>query len=270
MERIIRLFLAYRSFVLFVVLETVAFLIIIQTNEYQNAVVTASSNTLFGGVMEFSGQVNDFVRLRTINRELVEENAQLRAQLTKEAVDTVSSPIPKGDRYKFIPAKVIKNTRTYRENHLTINVGRKDSIINGMGIINGSGVVGIVEASTQSYSIARSLLNESMHVSSALKKDNQLCLTHWEHGDYTSAKLLHLGRHVEVFAGDTVVTSGGSSVFPPGIMVGTVKSVKKLESEAFLRVIINLSVDFGKLSYVYVVENQNKVEIDSLDLIIGQ
>lgn len=270
MERIILLLLTYRTFVLFISLQIASLFLLAQSNRYQRAVLVSSSSTVMGSILYATGQIHDFVTLGSRNRKLAEENAQLRAQLNRTGKMPNFVAELDSVQYRFIPARVIKNSLTHRENYITLDKGCTDSIAPDLGVINSDGVVGIIQGCSPSYAIAKSLLNESLVISSVLQKNGQLCLTRWEQGDYTRAQLLHLGRHVNVLQGDTVVTSGGNSVFPPGVMIGVVETVQKSDAEPFQQISLKLAVDFGKLGYVYVTEHTDRAELDTLQKLMNE
>ena len=75
-------------------------------------------------------------------------------------------------------------------------------------------------------------------------------------------------KHVPVKVGDTVVTSGFSQLFPRNIMVGTVSDVKMEADKNFLDIKLKLSTNFNSLSYVYVINNMRKEEIQVLDTLL--
>ena len=62
----------------------------------------------------------------------------------------------------------------------------------------------------------------------------------------------------------TIVTTGYSSVFPEGIMVGTVADVEHMKSGYSLRIAVDLAVDMGNLSWVYVHSKTQDPEIGEL------
>ena len=64
---------------------------------------------------------------------------------------------------------------------------------------------------------------------------------------------------MNVVIGDTVVTSGYSSIFPEGILVGTVTDFSR-EEGSFQSIRIRLSVDFRKLTYVNIIGNLEQEE----------
>ena len=77
--------------------------------------------------------------------------------------------------------------------------------------------------------------------------------------------MLYIPRHVELQKGDTVVTTSYNTIFPEGVMVGTVKNFSLKGDDAFYDINLDLSIDFYRLSYVYIVENLLQTEQDSLE-----
>ena len=59
-------------------------------------------------------------------------------------------------------------------------------------------------------------------------------------------------------------TSGYSSVFPSGIFVGKVSHISNAPDGLSLQLKVNLGTDFGNLTDVCVIENNEKVQIDNL------
>jgi len=72
--------------------------------------------------------------------------------------------------------------------------------------------------------------------------------------------LYEIPFHVQVQVGDTIVTSGYSSIFPEGILLGTVQEVLPQSGGNFHDVVVNLSNDFKGISYVKVVGDLMKKE----------
>jgi rod shape-determining protein MreC len=60
------------------------------------------------------------------------------------------------------------------------------------------------------------------------------------------------------------VTSGYNAVFPEGISIGTVLEVNKGTDTNYLDITIELTTDFSRISYVYLVDNYKVIELDSL------
>lgn len=57
----------------------------------------------------------------------------------------------------------------------------------------------------------------------------------------------------EIKAGDRIVTSGMSDIFPKGILVGTVKSFSKKDYDIFQKIEVSPAVNFSRLDKLFVV-----------------
>lgn len=278
MQELFAFIYKFRVFLIFVVLEAICGILIINNNTYQRAVFLSSANSAVGSMFQTRNYVSEFLNLDEVNAELMKENANLQYMVSNlkhsdkfafheddslflQQIDSLSE----SEKYLFISSKVINNSILFKNNYITINKGTKDGIKPGMGLITSSGLVGQVKSSSDHFSTCYSLLHSSMAVSAQLKKNNALCTVQWESEDPSQATLFYLARHLQVEEGDTVVTSGYNAVYPEGIMVGTVSEVEKLPSERFLKVNVNLSVDFSQVSYVYVVNALFRAEKDSLE-----
>jgi rod shape-determining protein MreC len=134
-----------------------------------------------------------------------------------------------------------------------------------MGVFNANGIVGQVISVTDNYAAVMSVLSKDFKVSAKLKKSEYFGNMHWDGINSTTATLEEIPKHVPVKVGDTIVTSGFSELFPRNIMIGTVKKVKTQADKNFLEITVNLSTDFGNLSYVYIVKNIRRNELQSLD-----
>ena len=82
----------------------------------------------------------------------------------------------------------------------------------------------------------------------------------WDGRNTRYANLEELPRHVEFQKGDTIVTSGFSSVFPAGIIVGTVANFEKQHDDNFFTLKVELATDFQSLNNVRIIKNFNQEE----------
>ena len=87
----------------------------------------------------------------------------------------------------------------------------------------------------------------------------------WEGGNSRFAYLKDLPRHAEFNLGDTVVTSGYSTVFPEGVMVGTVDDMSDSHDGLSYLLKIKLATDFGKVSNVRVISRNGQDEQKALE-----
>jgi rod shape-determining protein MreC len=80
----------------------------------------------------------------------------------------------------------------------------------------------------------------------------------WDGRDYRYVQLTEMSRHISIFQGDTVVTSGLTSVFPQGIIVGEVEETHLKEGDNYHQTKVKLGTDYKALKYVQVLRNKNK------------
>ncbi len=270
MQKLFLFFYQYRAFFFFIILEVASGYLIIKNNRYQNAAFFNSSNEIAGSVLSSSNEVYSYFSLKDVNHSLAAENAFLRAQLANNInVDTsgisFKDPALK-NQYDFLAAKVINNSTDRYNNYLTIDKGSLHGVEQGMGIISPEGVVGKVKSVSKHYATVTSLLHTDGYVSSVIKKSGVFGSIKWEGKDARSASLKFVPRHIKVLVGDSITSSGFNAIYPAGIMIGIISDIDIKGNEAFYDIKIDLSTDFSKLGYVYVVQNKLKVERDSLEL----
>lgn len=262
MRNLFRFILKFHRTILFLFLELICLLLVVNHNYYQKAVFFNSSNRLCGSMYEAYDNVTNFFSLLEENERLAEENAMLRNSMGISITDTIESPEIQdtSKQYIYRYARVVNNTVNRQRNTITINKGRIDGIKEEMAVICDDGVVGVIRSVNEHYSTILPILNKELSISAKLKKNNYFGSLKWDGKDYRKALLKEIPYHTYVSKGDTVVTSGFSSIFPEGIILATVDKHFHEAGENFLDVTVNLNVDFKNLSYVYVIENRSKKE----------
>jgi len=269
MQQLFQFLYRYRAFLLFILLETVSFWLIVQNNSYQSTVFLNSANQYAAKALAVSNSVTDYLNLHKVNADLASENNRLHMLLTqaqqKQTVVQISptlgdSSVYKPDaamasRFKFRVAKVINNSTERFKNYLTLDKGTADGVRPGMGVISATGVVGKVKSCSEHFSTVVSLLHTDMMVSSKVKRNGVFGTARWQGVDPAVVSLTYVPRHQSVQQGDTVLTSDYNTTFTPGIMVGTVKSVHLKPEDTYYEIDVAVSTNFGNLAYVYIIEN---------------
>ena len=98
------------------------------------------------------------------------------------------------------------------------------------------------------------------------KKTNALGNLRWN-GEYPyTLQIDGLSKTLPIKKNDTILTAGFSSIFPPEIVVAIVKQLEPDESTSFYNMDVGLTNNINTLSYVYVVKNEKKKELDSLQI----
>ncbi len=261
MRNLIELINKHNHFILFVLLELVAFSLVIQNNNFQKAAFINSTNGITSNGFKAISQLKYYLSLKRTNDLLLEENATLKSLLSYQNTDTISSSKP----YQFISAKVINNSVAKANNYLTIDKGRVDGVKKGMGVVTKNGVIGIVKDISNQYSSVISVLHSKSKVSIVLKKNNHFGSLQWDGKNYKKAKILDIPSHVGIRTGDTITTSGFSNIFPANIALGTISNINTQEDDKFHNVKMIFLQDFKQLKFVSICRFLNIEEVDSLD-----
>lgn len=268
MRNLFQLIFKYHAFLLFVLLEVVSFTLIANKNAFQHSVAFRVTNTISGSLYTISGNIQNYFNLKTVNKSLSEENTRLtneiiRLQNKLNSQDTTY--IPSDNDINFIEAKVINNSVSRPNNYITINKGARDGVTTDMGVVGSNGVVGIVSAVSDKFAIIETLLNNKSTISARLADCGEVGQLKWDGISYQYANLEDIPRHVEVAVGDTITTSGYSSIFPKDILLGIVEEAVLTDADATYRLKIRLVTDFKNIRYVKILKNNNINEIKIIE-----
>ncbi len=242
-------------------------------DSYRQSVYLTSANALTGGVYSTWSQVTGYFHLKSINESLQASNAalqnevlNLKAQISELSTQLDADSISQSNqqRFDYISAAVINNNTSHPRNYFTINRGRLDGVEPGMGVVDQNGVAGIVNVVGPHMARVISMLNETQHFSVKIKGTGFIGSLTWKGGDPTTAYVEEMPRHARYHKGDTIMTSGYSTAFPEGIMVGTIIGRVIRPDDSFYTFKIKLNSDFKALSTVRVIKDIYKNEIDSL------
>jgi len=275
MRKLLQFLYQNNHWFLFILLEVTSFILIFNFNKYQHSVYLTSANSVIGQVYEWKSTVTSYFHLKSINEELLDRNMELEKKVaTLEDVLREEYSIENEERllknsvlesYKLYRAHVVQNSLNRADNFITINKGSNDGVKPEMGVVTGNGVVGIVYKTSLHYSWVMSVLNSKSNISCKIAGSNYFGNLVWEFGDASYAYLRDLPRHATFSLGDTIVTSGFSSIFPEGVLVGTIDDMSDIDDGLSFYLKIKLSVDFGKLDGVRIVENMDLTERRDLE-----
>jgi len=265
MRQIIYFIKKFRYFLLFIVLEILAFILIIQNHSYQQSKFVNSANSITGGIYNRVNSINAFFHLKKDNELLSEENARLKNLLERREntynLDsfTVIDTSQYFQKYSYSVAKVINNNYTKRNNFLTLNKGSKHGLNPDLGVINSKGIIGVIKNVSSNYATVLSILNNNSKINVRLKNSNYFGTLVWDGKDYNITQVIDIPRQALVKEGDTIVTGGKSSIFPEGIEVGVIKDFK-YEQNKYQVINILLFNDMSAIGEVQIVKNLHKNE----------
>ena len=255
----------YSYWLLFVLLEAISFVLLFRFNSYQGSVWFSSANIVAGKIYDTSSKIESYFQLSKINEQLTQRNLYLEQRLAKlerdlgdSAADTAMNKsllLQSLHPYRLIPAKVVGMSWNRQDNLLTINKGEADGVKKDMGVVCGTGVVGIVYLTSAHYAIVIPVLNSQSNISCIIQGRGYFGYLHWTGGNISEAYVDDVPRHAHFKLYENVVTSGYSSVFPAGVMVGKILHVYNSTDQMSYRLKVELATDFGKLRDVCVIDN---------------
>lgn len=260
----------YYVFFLFFALEISSFVIIYRFNNYQKASFVNYTTGVTSSFYTTVSNTQQYFNLRHVNDSLQMENARLHSQLITSYYQNQFTPKMVNDtiykqQYEFIPASVVNNSVTKRNNYITLNRGRLHGIEPEMGVISESGIVGIVMSVSEHYCTVLSLLNNNCKISAKIKKNGAFGSLVWDGSDPRYAKLLDVNKHVPIATNDEIITSNYSTIFPEGIPIGRIFSHSLDAGDNFHTIKIELNTDFGNISSVYIIRNLMKNEQKNIE-----
>lgn len=257
MRNIVFFLFRFHAFILFVLLEVAALVLMVQNNRYHQAGFFNSSNYLSGVSYEKYSNVVGYFNLRDENRRLAEENAWLRSQLPSayynktfqkvEVTDTVHKQV-----YSYIPADVVNITTNRFNNYITINKGLSQGIKPRMAVISPDGIVGIVKDASEHFAVIIPLLHKDLRVSGRVGTEGFIGTVLWNGEDHRYAKLQEIPKQVVLKSGDRVFTAG-TRFFPEGLTIGHVTKADKNTPDNFYDITLKLSTPFAQLRQVYII-----------------
>ena len=259
---------------LFLILEVLSGWMLFRFNAYQGSVWFTQANAVAGQVLDYEAKLLQFIHLKDLNGQLTQDILQLQqendsmrtllAQLTQDSSYTqkIQADLLAGE--KLIPAHVISNSIKQKDNFITLDKGSKDGIRTEMGVVSGTGIVGITYLVSNHFSVVLPILNTHSNISCRLRGTNYFGSLKWSGGSPLQAYMDDSPRHARCKIGDVVETSGFSSVFPAGIFVGKVIQINNSKDGLSYRLEVQLSTDLAKIRDVCIVSNSRQAELDSL------
>lgn len=202
------------------------------------------------------------------------ENDALRRQLGavnhwKSRIDELESEIEdlKGlnglesvySDYQLINGQIQSRSLEEWDQMVTLNIGSKQGVEVNDGVISNKGLIGrVVEVKKDTALVSLLTANNeygqvAVKIQIADKKTSPGILSEYNNDEETfSIKLLE--SKSTITQGMKVMTSGQGGIYPSGLYVGEVQSIKKVADSVGIIVYIDTEVDFQNLKYISVVK----------------
>ena len=263
MQNLVAFFTKNFHWLLFLFLELLCLILLFRYNSYQGSVWVSSANAVVGKVYEWQSGIEQFFSLEERARQLTDENIALERQLSRVREELIEQ---KGDtaladsimqdvtnELHLLPAKVVSNSLRRPDNLLTVDRGRADGVLPDMGVVSGTGLVGVVYMAGQHYSVVMPLLNVHSRVSCAIRDHGYFGYMSWDGSSSTDAFMEDVPRHAQFNIGEWVETSGYSDIFPPGITIGQITAIGNSADGLSYRLRVRLNTDFSRLREVCII-----------------
>lgn len=266
MNYLLQLIRRHRVLLIFLLLEGLAIGLYTATDVYLNAQVSMSVRSLTGYAHARIADVKAYFALAEQNKLLQLENERLKSYIEYKSMEPLRGGTIEnaaGVRFRTIPGTVIDNSIHRQHNLFTVNCGSRCGVRVQLPVIAQGSIAGIVVAVSPNYCTAISLLNKDLRISARLAGTAHYGSLYWEGDSPYMVTLDDIPRHIQVNPGDTVETSGFSTIFPPAIPIGVVISAEE-RGGAFLQIRVRLLTDFQALRSVDILDDRHRAELDSL------
>lgn len=256
------------NLLVFILLETAAVWLISRNSVIQRSDIFRSVSAVTNAFSSGAGNIGRYFSLGKINRRLSEENVVLRRendrlQAVLSGLAMPDSLLTESPLFDYIPALVVSNSTDRLHNILIINKGRRDGVVEDMGVVTDRGIIGYILSAGEKYSKVSSMLDIDNMASGTLTGSNTFGVIQWD-GKTARRTVMHdIPVHTVFSDGDTVASSGYSLIYPPGIPIGTV-SGHRLRDGVNYDLTIDLFEEFSRLRHVYVVSRKDIQELNTL------
>ena len=155
-----------------------------------------------------------------------------------------------------------------------------------MGIINSTGIVGIINRTSKNYSSVMSILNIETKINAKVKRTSHFGTLEWDGLSNSYLLLNDIPETADIKIGDSIITGGMSLIFPEGINIGVISEIMKQENfndtiikfninnqvkmanikfrENYFNIEVKLHANMNNLNNVYVIESLNREEFKNI------
>lgn len=178
-------------------------------------------------------------------KELQEENKRLGALLDYKTTH--------GRAFDLVVARVIGKDAENWNQLVILDKGSTSGLACDMAVIAPAGMVGRIVAVTPHTAEVLLLIDRESSIGARITETRFSPGMVSGTGQDDLLEMLRVDHDVEIIPGQTVITSGYGSVFPKGLMIGSVEEVLLDSNGLTKRAMIRPAVDFRRLEEVMVV-----------------
>ena len=260
----------FKKYIVLVITVLLSLVILTQNHNPKVQKVRAIAFGSFASVSSIISNLFSTKSLKRENKELRETNAKLMLRLSKLREfgitnDELRSLVHFRDTTSFplIPASIVSKSLSYTQNSITLNVGAKDSVLAGMPVINDEGLIGIVQSTSEDFSIAKTLHNVDLKLTVMDERSRINGILKWTGEDLI---IMNIPNTYDIKVGDRIVTSDISSIIPLPVPVGIIEEFKPSETGVFSFVKVKPFVNLTTIDNLFILAIVKSKQVEDLEL----
>ncbi|MFP4369692.1 MAG: rod shape-determining protein MreC [Candidatus Kapaibacterium sp.] len=219
------------------------------------AIVIASLGTMqdaFSWIPNPGALKSENRAIRSLNLRQSAELARMRTSLVENSKLRSMIGFRKKTDIPVISAEISGKTTVQMRNYVTLDKGAKSGIKESMAVRTDAGLVGIVTAVSDNYSLVELIRNRNVKISAKIQRNLIKGIVEWEGAD--DFYLKNIPTSFDVEAGDVVITSNYSNKYPKNVPIGEITEISEDHGSLFLRIKIKPFVNFSTMEQVFVID----------------
>lgn len=266
----------YFNFLVFIVLQVLCIFLIVQYSNYHQAVFGNSANQFTGKINKQYDKVEYYFQLKRTNDSLLKANEALYNRLaanynlpdtnTRQLIDTMQmDSVIQYRKFTYLSGKIVANSLTNQSNYIVMQSANVPQMRIGMGVVGpNNAVIGVITDISGEFAVVMSLMHKDSRISGKLLKTGETGTIAWD-GKYPNlVTLTGIPKSTRVAKGDSVITSGFSTIFPKGLLLGRIDEVYLETATNNFKIVVRTAANFYNLEYAYAINNVQQETINNL------
>ena len=215
------------------------------------------------GILAYFSLPSEVKKLQSENARLIDRIARIRGAMEENRQLREMLNLRQQSSYPLIPGDVVGRSATGGRYFITLDIGEKNGVGVGDPVVSGTGLVGIVSAASENFSLVRTLLDVDSRVAAKLVNASADGLV--VSGSFGELAMKNVSRRYPVQPGDIVETSSLSTLVPPGIPIGMVTEARNEPGDIFKKIDIQPAVDYTAITTAFVMKYSRPAEAIRLE-----
>jgi len=248
----------FKEYLVFALCLTISALLLALNDNAQIRTIRSVTVVSIGFLQDVLGVIPNYFDLRRENQVLRELNLTLADEVNRLREAKLENMrlrqllgLKEKAQFSYVGAKVVGKNLQLLRNTITLDVGESNGIQMNMPVVTENGLAGKVVAVSAHYAVAQILFNRDLRVSAKDQRSRIDGIIRWDGGSTLSFQ--DVAKTLDIQAGDVIITSEYSSLFPPGIRIGVVSGARPVQGSLFQAVDVTPGVDFYRLEQAFVI-----------------